>query len=386
MSHADTLSPPADVLVVDDEETVALTLGEILSAEGYRVEQSTTVDDALAKIERRGGFQTRPYDAAVLDLNIGSESGLTILSHLHERSPYTAVLILTGFGSLDTAVQALRQGAVDYLVKPCDVTELKDSLARGIGQLRRRQLDAQSVEAQHSLEQALAHAERAREDFLTIAGHELKTPLAAVIGWAQIAQRQLARGVSEGAVERLEAVVQQAQRMARMVESFTNLVSLRRGTRRPPLTMLDLRPAVTRVIDETRRRALRREFQIELPAQPVLARADPAAMDTVLRNLLDNAVKFSPAGGTVTVRLSATDGEAWISVRDEGIGLTAEEIPHIFDRFYQADGDAMTRRFGGIGAGLYLAHELVEAQGGRIWAESPGRDQGSTFTVALATE
>ena len=377
MTTGDSAQPAASVLIVDDEEAVAYTLCEILAAEGYEVAVATSVREAFGRIEER------PFDAAVLDLNVGEESGLTVLVRLRDRSPFTAALLLTGFGSLETAVQAMRQGAFDYLMKPCDVDELKAALARGVAQRRRERLAAESERAAKDLERTLAAAERARDDFLTIASHELKTPLAALIGWAQLTQRQLRRGTADGAVERLDAVVQQAQRLARVVEAIMELARLNEGTPALAPAAVDIRPLIRRAVEQTRERAPAHAISAELPAEPIAVHADPGSVDLVLRSLLDNAVKFSPAGGPVTVRLQTDGGEALVSVEDRGIGIDAADLAPIFERFHQADGDVLSRRFGGLGAGLYLSRALVEAQGGRIWAESAGPEQGSRFVVAL---
>jgi signal transduction histidine kinase len=112
-------------------------------------------------------------------------------------------------------------------------------------------------------------------------------------------------------------------------------------------------------------------------------RGDATRLHQALGHLLENAAKFSPGGGEVVVRLTCAAGEARLAICDPGIGIPADEIPHLFERFYQIDNDIMTRRFGGIGVGLYLARALVEAHGGRVWAESAGPQLGSTFTIAL---
>jgi signal transduction histidine kinase len=374
---AESTSVSPSVLIVDDEEAVAYTLGEVLAAEGYHVATATSVPEAFARIE------DRTFEAAVLDLKLGDESGLTVLARLRERSPYTATLLLTGFGSMETAVQAMRHGALDYLIKPCDIEELKATLARGIQARRRERRAAESERVRAELERALASAERSRDRFLTIAGHELKTPLAALIGWAQLTQRQLQRGIAEGAVERLDAVVQQAQRLARLVEAMTELVSTRQGRRRLNRSTVDLQAIVLRAVAPFRARPVPHDMITEFPDEPVRVLGDAASLDLVLRCLLDNAVKFSPAGGPVTVRVEAGDGDVRVSVEDRGIGIAPSEIDRIFDRFYQSDGDVMSRRFGGIGAGLYLGRALVEAQGGRLFAESAGPGQGSRFTMTL---
>ena len=371
---------PPSVLIVEDEEAVAFTLREILAQEGYVVQDVSSTEAALTKLDKE------KFDVALLDLRVGEDSGLTVLTRLRETSPNTVALILTGYGSLETAIEAMRNGAFDYLLKPCDVQELKAAITRGLDQ-RRGQTGAAdaaaAAAARAELEAALEQASRARDAFLTVAGHELKTPLSSVIGWAQYVQRQLARGESNEAAEKLDVVVDQARRLARLVEAFLEVVRIQHGAVMMAAERVDLRQIAERTTRDVRKLYPQHELLLKLPEEEVLARGDPARLTQALGYLLENATKFSPQGGAVTVSVTAADGEARLAVQDVGIGIPAEEISRVFDQYYQIDSDIMTRRFGGIGVGLYLCRALVEAHGGRVWAESPGPQQGSTFTIAL---
>lgn len=371
----------ARVLLVEDEEAVAFTLREILADEGYQVETAASAAEALAKIEGSLGEKSpRPYDAALLDLRVGGDSGLAILSSLKSASPDTVALILTGYGSLETAIEAMRQGAFDYLLKPCNVHDLKAALIRGLEHRQRAGLLlAHAQAAREELERAL----RARDDFLNIAGHELKTPLSVMIGWAQYVQRQLARGASEDALEKLETLVGQARRVARLVEEFIDVVRIQHGSLVVAMERQDLRPLVEGALGHARRTYLQHEFCFEFPDYPVLVQVDGAHLSQALAHLVDNAAKFSPQGGEVLLRLTVKGGEACVAIQDQGVGILPDDLPLIFERFYQADHDIMTRRFGGVGVGLYVSRALAEAHGGRVWVESAGPDAGSTFTLAL---
>jgi signal transduction histidine kinase len=371
------------VLIVEDEEAVAFTLRAILAQEGYTVQDVGNTEEALARLERER------FDVALLDLRVGEDSGLTVLSRLKELSPSTVALILTGYGSLETAIEAMRHGAFDYLLKPCDVQELKAAITRGLEQRRAAGLDTapataeDAAAARAALQTAVEQATRARDAFLTVAGHELKTPLSAVIGWAQYVQRQLARGSADEAVEKLDVVVDQARRVSRLVEAFLEVVRIQHGGVQLAHDALDLRQLTEQAVREVAKRYPHHQFRVAAPEDELLVRGDAARLSQALGNLLENAAKFSPGGGEVEVRLAPTAAEARVAIRDPGIGIPADEIPHLFERFYQIDSDIMTRRFGGVGVGLYLARALVEAHGGRVWAESAGPQLGSTFTIAL---
>jgi signal transduction histidine kinase len=364
---------PARLLIVEDEEAIALTLREVLQQESYDVEVAASAEEAEAMI-RPGQF-----DLALLDLRVGEGSGLSVLSYLKQHSPNSVAIVLTGYGALETAIQAMRDGALDYLLKPCDIGELKSAIARGLQEGRRKQLATEAEQAQAELARAL----RARDDFLAMAAHELRTPLSVVIGWAQYLQRALGQAEPHDAREKLDVLVGQARRLARLVEDFIDVVRIQNRSLELSLETLDLRNVASRAVRDAQRAYPNHRYSLDVPAEPVWAQVDPARLGQVIGDVLDNAAKFSPQGGTVTVRVDSEAGMARVQVRDEGIGIAAEELDQIFQRFYQVDQDVMSRRFGGIGVGLFVGRALVEAHGGRLQADSAGLGKGSVFTISL---
>ena len=216
--------------------------------------------------------------------------------------------------------------------------------------------------------------ERLHQDFLAMVGHDLRTPLAALKGTAQLMRR---RGTySERATE---TILAQTTRMERLLADLGALTEVEAGgleLRREPF---DLRELVDEAAGQARRLSERHEVVVFAPDAPVVGAWDRDRLAQVLQNLFSNAVKYSPEGGAIEVRLEVDGGEAKVSVSDRGIGIPAEELPHVFDRFYRAR--ARTRA-PGLGLGLYITRMLVEAHGGRVGvASEPG--QGSTFTVVL---
>ena len=362
---------PPRVLVVEDEEAVSVTLRAILSDDGYEVASASTAAEAQSLID------SESFDVALLDLHLGNDDGLSVLRLLKQTSPQAVALILTGYGTLDTALQAMRSGASDYLLKPCDVGELKAAIARGLAE---RDV---SVLSTGETEQAIAETQQARDDFLELAGRELKTPLAAIVGWAQYAQRQLARGSTAEAKDKLDMVVQESRRAARLVEAFADMVRVRQKGFGLQLEAADLRPLLELAVQGAQTAYPRHCFSLALPDMPISALVDAPAAGTVFSSLLENAAKFSPAESTVQVALTAGSGEAVVSVRDEGVGITRAQIPRIFARYEHLRRDTRRSEGSGLRMGLYLSRALVVAHGGRIWIESPGAGLGSTFFVAL---
>lgn len=362
--------------MVEDEESVALTLSAVLAAEGYSVRAVGSATEALAELEREH------FDVALLDLHIGTDSGLAILERLRARSSDTVALILTGYGSLESAVHALRFGATDYLLKPCDLGELKAAIARGLERRDRLKRLEEVETVRVELERAIRHAQQVRDDFLDYAAHELKTPLASLILAAERLQHALGGAAGDPGTS-LNVVIAQAHRLARQVEDFITAAQLRHGELKLRRQRLDLASAIEQAVHAVQRLAADHRFRTELPERPVVALTDPLRLRQVLVHLLESAVACSPAGSTVTVRLRAADGEAQVTVLDQGAGIRSEDLPHPLDA---ADGgplETVELRLGGPRLGLALCQALVGAQGGRLWAERPGDGPGSAVTVAL---
>jgi signal transduction histidine kinase len=249
------------------------------------------------------------------------------------------------------------------------------SLAAAIFDRRRGQELIRSTE--HRLRTVAEEAARVREEFLSIATHELRTPVTSVRGYAQLAQRALERNESADVRKELDTIVRQSDRLAALIAQLLDASQLQAGT-------LSVNPVPTDVSALARQTATAAQIagshRLIVDIDPGLwADVDPVRFEEVLNNLIDNARKFSPAGAGVTVRLGDAGHEIELSVKDEGPGIASDRLPRVFERFYRAHDD---RGIAGLGLGLYIAREIVARHHGRIWVEStPG--QGSTFLVRL---
>ncbi len=216
--------------------------------------------------------------------------------------------------------------------------------------------------------------ERAQEDFLAMASHDLKSPVTVLRGRAQLMRRR--KRYDEATVD---AILEQARRIERLVTDLQAVVQLEAGTTALRRMPTDLGRLAHDAIDRIRPQARSHRLRLVVPDKPIVGQWDPDRLGQVLDNLLGNAVKYSARGEEVTVQVEASDGETCLQVRDRGAGIPPEVLPRLFERFYRAD---HTGGSSGLGLGLYISRMLVEAHGGRIWAEStPG--EGSTFTVVL---
>lgn len=240
--------------------------------------------------------------------------------------------------------------------------------------------NARLVEALQRAYDELGKVEKLKSDFIAIASHELRTPLGMILGYAALLKEEADREAAEHA----EVVLNAALRMRALIEDMTNLNMLRVGAAELRLERRPLRPIAREAYEEMADllEAKGQVADLRLPAQELEAEVDAPKVRMALTNLLNNAMRFTPAGGHIWFSLERHGPEAWFRVRDDGIGIEADQLERIFDQFYQVE-DHMTRRHEGMGLGLAIVRAVAEAHGGRAWAESEGPGKGATFTLAL---
>jgi len=229
---------------------------------------------------------------------------------------------------------------------------------------------------------ALREAERLRSELLENVSHELRTPLASIKGYSTMLLRHYDKMDEEERLDSLKEIDAASDKLARMVEGLLQISALESEGLPSSKEEVDIGPLVERAIALAgARRASSHRFVHHVPDSLPRVEADPRRIQQLLVNLLDNALKFSSAGSEIAVDCRLGEGELVVTVRDQGMGIAARDIDHIFDRFYRADTDA-SHTIGGAGLGLFLCKRIVEAHGGRIWVESqPG--EGSTFGFSL---
>lgn len=229
----------------------------------------------------------------------------------------------------------------------------------------------------------LQELDRLKGDFLNAASHELRTPLTSVTGYAEFLEDGIAGPLTPTQVEYVGQIQAGARRLQRIVDDMLDYARLEAGTFRLELQDVELCGHLRKEVASLQPQALaaRLAFAAELPPEPVVGRVDPGRIGQVLINLVGNAIKFTPPGGLVQVRLLPGEGEVRVEVRDSGIGIAAAHCARLFDKFFQVDASA-TRERGGAGLGLAISRALVEAHGGLMGVESEvGR--GSTFWFTL---
>jgi len=343
----------ARLLLVEDEAKVRRSLQKGLEEEGYEVVAVDNGNDGLR------AATSGQFDCLILDLMLPGRDGLEILQHVRAAGNQTQTIILTARGAVEDRVRGLDAGADDYLPKPFAFAEL---LARTINGMIAR----------------LEHAFNSMRQFTADASHELLTPLTAMRTEVEVSQR--VERSPEQYRRVLGSVLEEVERMTKLADGL--LLPSREDAKPmgPEFERLRLDLLVQEVAGHMR--ALAEESGIAMTVDDILPSTVLGGADAlrqVFFNLLDNAVKYTPPGGSLTIRGRSGEGEVVIDVRGTGIGIPLDSVSRVFDRFYRVD-KSRSRELGGTGLGLSITKALVERHQGHIEVESiVGR--GSTFRV-----
>ncbi|MBI2963567.1 MAG: response regulator [Deltaproteobacteria bacterium] len=353
MSDEPSAENPSCVLVVDNEEGPRDALRFILDRQ-FRVLTATGGEEALSILRREA------VDVVTLDLAMPGVDGLETLTRMREIVPDVEVVIVTGYGSYDSAREAIRLRAFDFIDKPFQSSKVLDVIQRA------------------------AESARAKRMFLANIGHELRTPLTVIVGYSSLVadyanQKGNARDLPVvGVIERA------TDRLVNTVHSVVDLSMIEAGSFTLQPERVDLDALLEKEVRHLEREAQRKGLTLSLDVrEPGLAvRFDPYCLSHALRKLLDNAIKFTERGG-VAVRLERDHGgRLSLAVHDTGIGIGKAHLPRLFRKFCQEDPGA-NRKFEGLGIGLALTKKLVERNGASLSVESE-KDKGSVFRIHFA--
>ncbi len=240
----------------------------------------------------------------------------------------------------------------------------------------------QLLDSERAARSQAEYASRTKDEFLATLSHELRTPLNAILGWTQVLRKS--RDLPQDAVNALTVIERNARSQAQIIEDLLDMSSIISGKVRLDVQRLDLASIVKATVETVKPAALAKGIRLHVVLDPLAGpvRGDPNRLQQVFWNLLTNAMKFTHKDGRVTLTLARVNSHLEVEVSDNGEGIDPAFLPHVFDRFRQADASS-ARRHGGLGLGLSIVKQLVELHGGAISAKSAGRDLGSTFRVSL---
>jgi signal transduction histidine kinase len=371
--------PPIRVLLIDDDpDDQLLTRGLLddIDPAGYQFEAVATYEAGIAAIARKA------HDVYLLDYRLGERDGLQLLTEALQTGCAAPLILLTGPGDRQVDEAAIHAGAADYLVKGQISPALLERVVRHALDRKRIEEERATLIRERSARAAAEAAVRARDEFLAVAAHELKTPIANLRAHTSLLLRDRGSAARHDPArfERgLETIHQQTGQLTRLVGQLFDLSLLDGGRLRLELETTDIAALLREVIVDAQVRTRRDTLSFEGPEE-VVTRADPLRIRQVFSNLLDNAIRYGPATVRVESAICLMDRDTvQISVRDHGRGIPLEQRAHLFERFCQHEsGDHV----GGLGLGLFLSRQLVMLHGGTLRAEFPATG-GSCFVVVL---
>lgn len=400
------------ILIIDDEPDVLDVLENVLIEEGYDVTKALGGKAAIELLENRS------FDLVITDLKMPQIDGIGVMKRIRQLKKDLEIIVLTGFASVKTAVEAMRDYRVfDYLTKPFDqvdeiiivaekamerrnlLKEKKNLLAKlqtANAELEKRVIERTTAldTANKQLKEARIAAEiasRAKTDFLATMSHELRTPLNHIIGFCELLMSNIYGELNEKQQSSLGNVLKSGQRLYELINDILEFTNAIDGNLEMIHSEISLDRVLKKSIDMIREKADNKKLTLTttIGEIPDIISADEYMLRQILYNLLSNAIKFTPEGGRVilTARMAGKDAGSGtdallISIADTGIGLNPENLTRIFEPFFQVE-ETFTRRYEGAGLGLALAEKMVAAHGGKIWAQSNGLDRGSCFYFTL---
>jgi two-component system, sensor histidine kinase and response regulator len=369
----------ARLVVVDDEVAHMRALCDTLGIEGYRVDGFHSPSEALRVL------RTGACDLLLTDLMMPEMDGIELFRAARAADPDIAGVIMTGHGTVDTAVSALQIGALDYVLKPFRLDAILPVIARALDIRNLRLENASLQQREREQAQELAAAYRDLEAFSYSISHDLRSPLRAIRGMTQMYLEEAADTLTLRHRQRLDQVVRGAQRMDQMIEDLLKFCRLSRAA--PNHYRIDLNGITRRLVDDLQATDPHRQIEVRIDLLPDCL-GDPGLIEQVMANLLSNAFKFTRDRAEPQVHVGSylakigTNAEQVYFVRDNGAGFNnqySDRLFGVFQRLHSQD------QFPGTGVGLSIAKRILERHGGRIWADSaPGK--GATFFFVVARE
>jgi two-component system sensor histidine kinase/response regulator len=376
-----TQQPPGRILVIDDEPGIREGCRRVLGAHGFQVEVAEDGQAGLRRVQEGG------LDLVLLDVMMPGVSGIELIAPIHAHDPEIVCVIITGYGTVELAVEAIRQGAYDFINKPFTADDLVLRVNQGVERRRlslesRRCLLAEQEARQLNEEKThLEEINRAKTAFVRLVTHELRAPIAAIQSYLRL--------ILDGYVppEREREIISRAEVRAQeqlaLISDLLELSRLQDGRVPEKSSMANLgdilRDVVQQFEGQARQKDQRLDVSISCSLPPVRVMADQ--FKSVWVNLISNALKYTPAGGSISVQLDCHDDSIVGEVTDTGIGIPAASQEHLFDEFFRAqNAKAFTEQ--GTGLGLAIVKQIIERSGGGISFVSE-EGKGTTFRFTL---
>ncbi len=371
------------ILVIDDEIGIRKGCSRVLEFAGYTVATAESFQDGLDKINQEN------FDLVLLDVMMPDGRGVDLLAPIHVRDPETVAVVITGYATVEMAVETIKRGAYDFISKPFTTDLLSLTVNRGM-EKRRLSLDAKRllVLEKEAYEQALAREQAEKlnkfeSSFATMVAHELRSPVTGVQSLVRTLVRGMGGDLSDQQREVLERVEVRLDFLLHLINDLLTLASSKSLDVEKPLQSIQVQQVLDRVIERFSEEAKNKKIELQksLPKEAIAIKASDDGLDSILRNLIGNALKYTPAEGKVRIECNREADKVCLHISDTGIGISKEDLVHIGEEFFRAR-NANLKGIPGTGLGMSIVRQYVDQFGGEMGIESE-EGKGTTITVKL---
>lgn len=357
----------AAILVIDDEEAIRDSCCQVLAKAGYRMQTARDGNAGLEKIA-----EAKP-DLVLVDLKMPGMGGMEVLEKIFQIDPSVVCIVITGYATIESAVEAIKRNAYDFLPKPFTPDQLRIVVKRGM-ERRRLTLESQKLRREKEI---------MRENFITLVSHQLRSPLASVRQYFAVIREGFAGSVTDKQKQIIDTAGKYLDDLMRLINDWLDMSRIDSGRIAEKFESVALETVFVEILELAKpsAEAAKVTLGLRLAADTPAVHGDRESLKQALANLVSNAIRYNREGGAVTINTRQQDGEVVVEVCDTGIGISREDAPFIFDEFFRVK-NSQTRHISGTGLGLPIAKRIIEAHNGRIHADSePGK--GTTVTVVL---
>lgn len=355
------------MLVIDDEESMRDSCCLIMAREGFETDMAENGAVGLKKIK-----ENNP-DFVLIDLKMPGINGLEVLDKVKEFNPDIIPIVITGYATVESAVEAMKRGAYDFLPKPFSPEELRLIIKRGLERKRLIQ-EAESLRREKKL---------IEENFITLVSHQLRSPMVAIAQYLETILSGIVGEIEPEPKNMLQKARTRLEGLLELIDDWLSIARISGGKLEGKFGPVNLENLLSKLVDFFQ--PLSKENQVKLEIGPSegdsTTSGDQETLEQVFVNLITNAIRYNKPEGSVNVSIKEDLDAIRVEIEDTGVGIASEHLPNIFDQFYQVD--RSTRKADkGSGLGLTIAKRIVEAHGGSIQVTSEPK-KGSTFTVLL---
>lgn len=365
------------VLVIDDEPGIRSGVSRILN--NFHVTYPFMDEDYTFQVTEAGTgeegvsiLENEMHDILLLDNKLPGMQGVDVLEFIRKRNFDIVVAMITSYASLDVAIRATRDGAIDFIPKPFTPQELKSSIENITKQQYLKRIT-------HKMQQ---EGKKIRYQFLSVLSHELKAPLNAIEGYLRMMQEKQAGDLVDDYSTPIERSLQRIQGMRNLIMDLLDFTKIRLERKEEKIQEVNLREVASGAMVTVQPYAIQMDVALSLNViSDVVIMADPSDMEIIFNNLISNAVKYNKSGGKAEISIGDSESEAVITISDTGIGITKNDTENLFTEFVRIKNEK-TRNISGSGLGLSIVKKVVELYYGTIDVESTP-DVGTTFTIRL---